>query len=191
MIEECLLGQHHSLAQHQQFEDRVFLAGQMHRLVGDQHLVAVQVELQRTNMQRRLTEPLAASDDGLHARQQLGLVEWLGDEVVSAEPQPFDLGLRSRQARQDQHRRVIAGHTHPANHFEPLDVRQHQVKHHDVVIVVSRQLEAFLAGIRMVDHSAAGLQHQRNTTSGNNIVFNEQDTHGLLLPVCVENSLPL
>ena len=41
---------------HTKFKDRVFLAGQMHRLSGHQHLMAVQTELQWADAQRRMTE---------------------------------------------------------------------------------------------------------------------------------------
>ena len=157
MIEERLLGQHHPLAQHQQFEDRVFLAGQMHRLVVHRHLVAVQVEQQRADAQCRLAVPLAAPHDSLHPRQQFRLVERLGDEVVGTKAETLHLDLWPGQPRQDQHRRVVARDTHPPHHLEALDVGQHQVEHHDVVVIVAGQFEPFLAGIRMVDHSAAGL----------------------------------
>ena len=43
---------------HTKFKDRVFLAGQMHRLSGHQHLMAVQTELQWADAQRRMTESL-------------------------------------------------------------------------------------------------------------------------------------
>ena len=44
-----------ALREDTEFKDRVFLAGQMHRLSGHQHLMAVQTELQWADAQRRMT----------------------------------------------------------------------------------------------------------------------------------------
>jgi hypothetical protein len=160
VVQECLLGQHHPLAQHKQLENCIFLAGQVHRLAVHRDLVAVEVQQQRTDAKRRLAEALAAPHDRLHASQQLRLVKRLGDEIIGSQTEAFHLDLWARQPGQDQHRGIISRDAHPAYDLETFDVGQHQVENHDVVVVVTGKFEAFLAGIGMIDHGANGPQHQ-------------------------------
>ena len=115
--------------------------------------------------------------DGLHSGEQFGLVERLGDEVVRAQGQTLHLRLWPRQAGQDQHRRVVAGDPHPPHDFKALDVGQHQVEQHDVVVIMAGELEAFLAGVNMIDHGATGFQHQNNAAGCDEIVFDKQNAH--------------
>ena len=177
MVQESFLGQHHPLAQHEQLENCIFLAGQVHRLAINRDLMTVEIQQQRTDAKRRLAEALAAPDDRLHPSQQFGLVKRLGDEIIGAQTEAFDLDLRARQPGQDQHRGIIARDTHPAHDLETLDVGQHQVKNHDVVVVVPGKFEAFLACVGMVDHGTNGPQHQRDATRRDKVVFDEQDSH--------------
>src|SRR5215475_12745689 len=171
VIEERLLGQHHALAQHQQFENRVFLAGEVDGLAVHGHLMTIEIEQQRTNAQGRLAEALAATDHCLNTGHQFGFVEWLGDEIIGPKSQALHLDLRARQAREDQHGRVVARDTHATDDFEALDIGKDQVQDDDIVIVMAGQLEPFFPGIRVVDHTATGLQHQHYASGGDKIVF--------------------
>src|SRR5689334_5388836 len=81
MVQERFLGQDHPLAQNQKFQDRVFLAGKVDFLAVDGDFPAVKIEFQPPDANGGLAEALAATDNGLHPREQLRLVVRLDDEI--------------------------------------------------------------------------------------------------------------
>ena len=116
---------------------------------------AVQVELQSADAEHRLAEALAAPNDGLHPGQKLGLVERLGDEIVGAHAETLHLGLRPRQSRQDQNRRFDPREAHSSHNLIAFHIRQHEIEHHDIVIIVPYQFEGLFPGIGLIHHGAA------------------------------------
>ena len=178
MVQERLLGQHHALAQHQQLQDRILLAGHVQFPPVDEHFPAVQVQFDRPHPQHRLAEPFAAPHHRLHPSEKLRVVERFDDEVVGAEPEGLDLGWGSGEAGEDQDGGVVPRDPQPAHDLEPLDIRQHEVEQDDVVLVVPGQLYGFHAGRGMVDHGASGAQHQGDGTRRGQVVFYKQDAHG-------------
>lgn len=113
----------------------------------------------------------------LDPRQELRLVERLGQEIVRAKSQRLHLGLWLRQSRENQDRRAVSAQPHPPDHLIPIDVRQHQVHDHDVVIVVTQDLQRFLSRIGVINDGVRALEDQRRAASGGQIIFNEQYTH--------------
>src|SRR4029077_7271077 len=102
MIEEHLLGQRGALAQAEQFEDAVFLGGQVQRALVDADDAAVEVDQQLAGANRRFGMPFRAADDRLNAGDQLAAVERLGKKVVGAKPEALDLVVELDEAGQDQ-----------------------------------------------------------------------------------------
>src|SRR6185437_6210084 len=91
VVEEHLLGERRALAQAQQLEDAVFLAGEVEGLALDLDDAAVEVDEQLAGADDRFRMPLGAPHDRLDAGDQLAPVEGLGEEVVGAEAEPLDL----------------------------------------------------------------------------------------------------
>jgi hypothetical protein len=71
----------------------VLLAGEMHALAAHFHHLGVEVDYEISGLDDGLGVALGAAHDGMDARHQLVLVEWLGHVVVGAEAETFDLIL--------------------------------------------------------------------------------------------------
>ena len=109
MVEEHLLGERRALAQREELQHLVFLAGQMHARAVDFDGLGVEVDDQVAGRDDRLGMALRAADDGVDARDQLVLVERLGQVVVGAEAEAADLVLDAGEAGEDQDRRLHLG----------------------------------------------------------------------------------
>ena len=126
--------------------------------------------------------PLGPAHDRLDARDQLGLVEGLGQIVVGAADQPAHLVGGIGAAGEDQHRRQHPPGPQAADHLVAVDVGQPQVEHDDVEIVQLGELEPVLAaGRRLADHVLA-LERMLDQASRNGIILDHQCTHRLLQP---------
>ena len=121
---------------------------------------------------------LAAADDGLDARDQLTLVEGLGQIIVGADAQSLDLVVQFRQAGQDQDRCGDAGGAKTAQNLIAVDVRQHQIQNDYVVVIQLSDLQPILTEIGGIDDEALGVQHQFNTFCDRGVVFDQQNPHG-------------
>ena len=181
VVEERLLGQDHPLAQNQQFQDRVFLAGQVHRLAVHRHLVRAQIEQQRADRSVGWLKPLLRRTTAWMRASSSALSKGLVMKSSAPRPKPFTLACG-----RDSPDRMSTGVSFRETRIRrttsiALDVRQHQVQYHDVVVVVPGELEAFLAGIDMVDHGAVAFSISDDAAGRDEIVFNEQDTHLRLL----------
>ena len=93
------------------------------------------------------------------------------DERAQAEA--LDLRLWPGQPGQDQNRGIVARDPEPADHLEPLDVRQDQVQQDDVIFIMPGQLERFFAGIGVVHDRSGGLEHEAYAPSGCQIILDE------------------
>ena len=104
MIEKHFLGQRGALAQRQEFQHLVLLAGEMDALGTDLDGLGIEVDDEFAGLDDRLGVPFGAAHDGMDARHQLVLMERLGHVVVGAEAKPFDLVLDAGEPGQDQDR---------------------------------------------------------------------------------------
>ena len=93
-----------------------------------------------------------APDDGLDPRDQLVLLEGLGQIVIGTGPEPLDLTLRFGEAREDQHGRFDTRVAHAPQHLHPVDVGQLEIENDDVVIVELGDLKTVFAQVRRIDH---------------------------------------
>ena len=62
----------------------------------------VEIDSEIIGLNDRLGVALGAAHDGMDARHQFILVEWLGHIVVGSEAETFDLVLDAANARKDQ-----------------------------------------------------------------------------------------
>ena len=109
MVEEHFLGQRRALAQREQLEHLIFLAGQMHAGAVDFDGLLVEIDEQVAGDDHRLGVALRTAHDRMDARDQFVLVERLGQIIVGAVAEPFDLVLDAGHAGEDQDRRLDLG----------------------------------------------------------------------------------
>ena len=177
MIEEHLLGQRGALAQREQLEHLIFLAGQMHARAVNLDRLLVQVDDQIAGIDDGLGVALGAPHDRVDARYQFVLVEGLGHVVVGAEAETSDLVLDAGQAGENQDRGLHLGDPERAQNLESRHVGQVQVEKDDVVIVKLAEIDALLTEIGGVDVEALGLEHQLDRLRCRAIVLNQQNAH--------------
>src|SRR6185437_10686250 len=177
MVEEHLLGEGRALAQAQQFENAVFLAGEMEWRVFHFDGAAVEIDGELAGTDYRLGMALGAAHDRLDAGDQLTPVEGFRQEIVGAEAQTLDLVVEFGKAGEDEDRRAHARGTQPAQHLIAIDIRQHQVEDDDVVIVEFADFQPVFAEIRRVADKSFGAQHHLNAGGGCRIIFHEQYAH--------------
>src|SRR5688572_13308441 len=93
MIEEHLLGERRALAEREQLQDRVLLAGEVQGLAGDLNRAGVEIDRELAGLDDRFRVALGPADDRLDPRDQFATVERLGQIVVGAEAQPLELAV--------------------------------------------------------------------------------------------------
>ena len=85
------------VAQRQQIEDPVFLAGEVQRLVVHLHRAGIQVHLELAGLNDRIGMTLGAAHNRLDAGDELALVEGLGQIVVGTDAETLDLVVQPGQ----------------------------------------------------------------------------------------------
>jgi hypothetical protein len=130
-----------------------------------------------------------AAQDGADARQQLARLEGLGQVVVGAELQADDPVHRVALGGEHQHRHlagVARQRAHAAAHFQAVDVRQHQVQHHQVGRGTGgRVFQQVQAGLRVDgvgDTETRSLEVLADHLGQAGVVFDHQELlHGWML----------
>ena len=108
-----------------------------------------QVERQVADGQpRRLARAAAAPQQRLHARQQLGERERLGQVIVAAGLQPLHAIVDGVARAEDQHRHLLLLRAQLLDQREAVELRQHHVDHGGVVAAVERLAQRLGAGRR-------------------------------------------
>ena len=92
-----------------------------------------------------------ASHNGMDARDQFFLVEWLGHVVVRADAGSLDLVLDAYEAGKDLGWRLDLRKTQAAQHVKARHVRQVEVEKKDVVVVDLAEIDPFFTEIGGVD----------------------------------------
>ena len=177
MVEEHLLGERRALAEREQLQHLIFLAGQVHAGAAHFDGLLVEVDGEVAGVDDRLGVALGAAHDGVDARDQLVLVERLGHVVVGAEAQALHLVLDAGEAGEDQDRGLDLGDPQRAQNLEAGHVRQVQVEQDDVVVVELAEIDALFAEIGGVDVEALGFEHQLDRLRSGAVVLNQQDAH--------------
>ena len=120
---------------------------------------------------RRRAAPQVRAD----ARDELGELERLGDEVGGAELEAADLHVDVGRGREDEDALLgPAAHDLPEDH-EPVDVAHAQVEHDQGVAAVEGGVEAALAAERDVDREA--LRAQRAPDEARDVRLVVDDEH--------------
>src|SRR5262249_19730507 len=182
VVEEHLLGERRALAQAQELQHLVLLAGEMHARAVHFNRLGIEIDHEIAGLDHRLGVAFGAAHDGVDTRHELVLVERLGHVVVGAEAETPDLVLDTGEAGQNQNGGLDLGDAQRPQNFEPRHVRQIQVEQDNVVIVELAEVDAFFAQIGRIDVEAFRLQHQLNRLSSGAVVLNQQHAHASPLP---------
>src|SRR5208282_1249273 len=118
VIEKHFLGHCHALAQAQELQHLVLPAGEMHRRAVDHDRLGVEVDGEIVDLNDGLGVTPGAAHDGVDARHQLVLVEWLGHIVIGAEAETLDLVLDAGKPGKDQGRCLHLRNAQAAQHLE-------------------------------------------------------------------------
>ncbi|PAV69736.1 hypothetical protein WR25_06800 [Diploscapter pachys] len=145
VVQKHFLGQRGALAQAEQLEHRIFLAGQMHARAIDLDRLGVEIDGELAGADDRLRMALRTTDDRVDAGDQFFAMEGLGDVIVGAEAEAAHLAVHLVDAAQDQNRRGHAGDAQLLQHVIAVHVRQVQVEQDDVVVVQLAEVQALLA----------------------------------------------
>src|SRR5215472_353888 len=113
----------------------------------------------------------------LNSSDQLATVERLGQEIVGAEPEAFDLVVELDKAREDQDRRAYARRAQAPQHFVPVDIGKHQIEENDVVIVKLTDLQTVLAEIGRIANEIFFAEHHPDAGSRVGIILDKKHAH--------------
>ena len=113
----------------------------------------------------------------MDARDQLVLVERLGEVVVGAEAQALHLVLDAGHAGQDQDRRLDLRHAQRAQHLVARHVGQVQIEEDDVVVVQLTEIDTLFPEVGGVGVEVLGLEHQLDALRDGSVVFDQQNAH--------------
>ena len=134
-VEDLGLAEHAAWVAHQEAQQLELGRGQTDLLAAPAHLVAVLVEHEVADVQRRLALRLARPGTS-HQRSQPGhdllQRERLGDVVVAARGEAGDAVLDGVAGGQEEHGYVGLVATQPAEHLHAVEVGQHHVEHDGV-----------------------------------------------------------
>ncbi|TPV98246.1 MAG: hypothetical protein USCAAHI_02334 [Beijerinckiaceae bacterium] len=173
MVEKHLLCQGRALAQREQLQHLIFLAGQMHARARHLDGFLIEIDDEIAGRDDRLGVAFRAPYDGLNARDKLVLVERLGQIVIRAKPQTLDLVFDRGEPRKNEDRRLDLGDAQGAQDLIARHIREVQIEQDDIVVVKLAKIDAFFAEIRRIDIKVLGFEHELDALRRRAVVFNQ------------------
>jgi hypothetical protein len=169
---------------HQELEQRELARPQVERRTGARHLARQQIQADVGHGQRgRFGRTRRAPDQRLHARQQLGERERLGEVVVSSRLQTVDPVVDRAAGAENQHRRRHAARAQRLDQRQPVALRQHEVDDRDVVRLLQRGRQPGLAVGDVIDRKSRLAQSTHHEFGNRRVVFDKKNPHGSMIPV--------
>jgi len=135
MVEKHFLCQRRALAQSEQFEDPVFLAGEVHGVIVDRDLSGVEIDDQLAGPHHRFTVALGAAGDCLNARDHLPVIKKVAEHITVTKAETFDPVVELGEAQEDQDRcpdMCVAAQ--PPQHIVTIRIARTQIQQNDIVI---------------------------------------------------------
>ena len=126
---------------HEVLEQREVPAGQLDLPTIPPNTPGGRIELQVVDPEDRRERRRRPPRQGPQPRQQLLHLEWLGEVVVGPGIQALDPFGETPARRKNQHRNASSGSANPAAQLQPVDIRQAEVEHHEVVFDDRERLE--------------------------------------------------
>lgn len=173
VVLEHLLGEGSALAQGEELQHAVLLAGQMNATAASFHRLGVQVDADLAGLDDRLGVALAATNDSMHAGHELMLVERLGHVVVRAAAEGLHLRVDVGTTRHEHDRRIDLADPQLTQDVQTAHVRQDDLQDDDVVVEDLAEINAFFTKLGGIDVEALGLHHQLHGLDRGRIRFDE------------------
>ena len=191
MVQEHFLGQRRALAQAQQLQHLVFLAGQMNGLIVHFYRLGIEIDGDLARPDHRFRMALGPPDDRVDPRHQFFAVEGFRQVVVGTEAEALDLVLGIVRARQDQDRRFDARRAQLAQNLVPVHVRQIEIEYDQIVVIELGKIDAFFAHIRRVDIEIGVRQHQFDAFRCRRIILDQKYPHSFKLRLVIVLALTM
>src|SRR5664279_4575548 len=134
-VQDLRLGHHPLRVAHEEAQQFEFGRGEADQVVAPAHLAGVLVEHQVANHDGHRVggqREVRTTQQGPQSQHEFLDGERFGDVVVAAGGQPGDAIADVVAGRQEQHGHPLDVRAEPAEHLEAVDVRQHDVQHHQV-----------------------------------------------------------
>src|SRR5205085_6093726 len=141
----------------------------MHRLIVHHAGATIEIDQQLAGTDRRLGMALRAANDRLNARQQLAMIERLGQKVIGAEAQALNLIVEPIEPGEDQDRGAHPSRPQPPQYLISVHIRQQQIKYDYVVIIQLSLLKPVFSEIGDVTDDAFVLEHYLYLCRGRNV----------------------
>jgi hypothetical protein len=158
--------------------------GQLHLVPAHLHRAPRHVDAQLAHLDDLVVQPLArprrrrAPQQRAHATAELADRERLRDVVVRAQLEPEHLVelVVAGGEHDDRHRALGA---EPLADLEPVELRQHQVEHDEVDVLLREPRQRLLAVARVHDAEALALEREGEQLLHRVLVVDEQDGGGV------------
>src|SRR5215472_10029085 len=120
---------------------------------------------------------LGTAHNSLNPGDKLATIKGLGQKVVGTEAEAFDLGIELCKTGENQDRRTHTRCPKPAKHLVAIDVRQHQIKEDDVVIIELTDLQPVFPKIGGVTNKVLFHQHHFDAGGCCRIILDQKHAH--------------
>jgi hypothetical protein len=178
MLEEVGASHHHAFAQREAGQHAPFERGEPQRQAVELEGADMRVEAERPASHHGIGIAGGAPDQRAQAHHEFLGTERLGEEVVGARLEPFDLVAPGVAGGEDQHRQPQPGGAPGAQHGDAADFRQAEVEHRGIVEAGRTQMLTVLAVGGMVDDEVLLTQAAGDLAGKGGVVLDEEDLHG-------------
>src|SRR5207302_546638 len=159
---------------HQELEQRELARAQVHHALALGDATGERIEHDVADVERGvLVAQLGATDQRVHARQQLRQIERLGEVVVGAALEALHPRLQLVARREQEHRREHAARAHLGHDAEAVAAGQHDVEHDAAEAATQRLLERPVAGGGLGDAVALFAEGLAQETPQVAVVFDQ------------------
>src|SRR5258708_7335701 len=149
------------------------------------------VESEVSKAELRVAAVEAAADECAHTCEEFRQHKWLGEVIVSASVQAFYPLLDQTSSREHQNRSFNPPLAQFAADFEATEVRQANIEKNGVVGDVRAQLKRLRTRFRHVHRVGIFPQGTPDETGDLPLVFDQENTHRLVLHHRITTSEPL
>src|SRR5262245_19510232 len=179
LVEDAGAREHPAWRAHQQFKNGEFLGGELDLLAASLDLEQIPVEHEIANLHdiRLRGEIARAADQRLDAREQLIEIEGLGEIVVGADAQAFDLVLERVHSGQHENRRVVSLLAQALADIVAVHIGQHQIEHDHVEFARLGEIDPRGSGGGNGDPVIFGAEPAVDEVGDPRLVFDQKNVH--------------
>src|SRR6185369_1578024 len=173
---------------HQVLEDGKFLVGELDRLSAPGDFAGVEVELEIAHPQLAGRQLPGTPAQRLDPRQQLLKTEWLGDVIVGAGPERFDLEVHRVLRGEYQDRHAEPAIPKGPEHLHSVHAREPEIENDEVVLALRSDSQRFgpvrhQLGLMLLLFEAAF-----DVLTDRTVVFDDENLHSAAIPPTGRNT---